>query len=118
MAERLTDKTALTTVASDADLFHVVDVSDTTSNAAGTSKKHTAFSVLAKGLRPIQGCYVLARTSGSTSTSVLAAGDLVMYVNASDAIIIALLKGAVTTIPDDLRDNTKAFTFIDQSPLL
>ena len=38
--QKLTDKTALTTAASD-DLMHIVDVSDTTGSAAGTSKKIT-----------------------------------------------------------------------------
>ncbi len=38
--QKLTDKTALTAAASD-DLMHIVDVSDTTGSAAGTSKKIT-----------------------------------------------------------------------------
>ncbi len=38
--QKLTDKTALTAAASD-DLMHIVDVSDTTGSASGTSKKIT-----------------------------------------------------------------------------
>ena len=37
--QRLTDKTALGQITANNDLFHVVDVSDTTGNANGTSKK-------------------------------------------------------------------------------
>lgn len=40
MATRLTDLTALSTPAN-ADVIHIVDTSDTTHNAAGTSKKIT-----------------------------------------------------------------------------
>ena len=41
----LTDKNALATLAAD-DVLHVVDVSDTSSNPAGTSKKITVQQIL------------------------------------------------------------------------
>lgn len=117
MAERLTDKTALSTSPDVLDVIHVVDVSDTTSNAAGTSKKQQVAHFLSKGLTNIQGCWVLARASGATSVTALADGDIVMYASTSE-FLIARLKGAVTTLPDDLRDDTKAYLFIDTTPLL
>ena len=43
--ERLTDKTALTTPA-DGDLIEIIDVSDTSANAAGTTKKITKLNLL------------------------------------------------------------------------
>ena len=46
---KLTDQTALTSLA-DNDLAHVVDVSDTTSGAAGTSKKITYTNIFAQFL--------------------------------------------------------------------
>lgn len=117
MADRLTDKTALSTAPADGDLIHVVDVSDISANAAGTSKKQTAANFLSRGLTIIQGCIVLARTSSATSTSALAAGDLVIYVDA-DELLIAHLLAAVTTLPADLRDVSKANLFADLSPSL
>lgn len=117
MADRLTDKTALTTSPASGDLIHVVDISDTTANTAGTSKKQAISNFLSRGLTSIQGCYVLARTAGATSTSALAAGDLVVYVDA-DELLIAHLLAAVTTLPGDLRDAAKANLFVDASPSL
>jgi hypothetical protein len=37
--QKVTDRTALAETPADGDLFHVVDVSDTTDNASGSSKK-------------------------------------------------------------------------------
>jgi hypothetical protein len=59
---KLTDKTELT-AAADSDLVHIVDISDTTSSAVGTSKKITLTNIFAQFL-------ATARTFASTITSL------------------------------------------------
>ena len=44
--QKLTDKTALGQQTSSGDVFHIVDVSDTTGSSAGTSKKIDAKFVI------------------------------------------------------------------------
>ena len=62
---KLSDKTALTTLA-DGDLIHAVDVSDTTSSAAGTSKK-----IVASDMKTYMADYELIETAvASTDTSI------------------------------------------------
>lgn len=46
MAEKLTDRTLFAGVLSDSDLIHIVDVSDTTNSAAGSSYKLTILQLL------------------------------------------------------------------------
>jgi len=46
--ERLDEQTALTATPADGDLIHVVDVSDTTDNANGSSKKITRSNFLGR----------------------------------------------------------------------
>lgn len=123
MAERLTDKTALSTPPADGDLFHVVDISDTTGNAAGTSKKITIETILLRGLSIASpyssNVYLLARTTGTGTT--LVAGDTIVYIDTdpgSEILLIATLKTTVATLPLDLRDDTKAFLWLDTTPLL
>lgn len=48
MEERLDEQTALSETPADGDLIHVVDVSDTTDNAAGSSKKITRANFLGR----------------------------------------------------------------------
>lgn len=74
---KLTDKSALTTLA-DGDLIHTVDISDTTSSAAGTSKKITASNIKAyiAGSSTTYTGAQIASTTSLTSTSNSIAIDL------------------------------------------
>lgn len=119
MAERLTDKTARTTKPASDDLVHMVDVSNTTQNPAGSSFKMEIKNFLkGRAFIPVQGCYTL-KESSNESTSSLEAGDLVIYEDVtSDVFIVATIKAAITIVPDDLRDSTKAARWIDNSAML
>lgn len=66
MGQKLTDRTALTSIAS-GDLFHVVDVSDTTDSAEGTSKKITQDNLIPDASTTVKGKVELA-TSAETIT--------------------------------------------------
>ena len=68
MSTKVTDLTALTTTPEDTDELHIVDVSDTTGTAAGTSKR-VDVSVL-MGKAPVQS------VNGDTGTVVLDIEDL------------------------------------------
>lgn len=113
----LTDKTAKTTTPAGTDLLHVVDVSDTTQNPAGSTFKMTVDNFLkGRAFITIQSCYAL-KGSGNESTTALEAGDLAIYESAAE-LIVAVITATITTVPDDLRDAAKARRFIDNSPLL
>ena len=66
MGQKLTDRTALTSIAT-GDLFHVVDVSDTTDSAEGTSKKITQDNLIPDASATVKGKVELA-TSAETIT--------------------------------------------------
>ncbi len=117
--ERLTDQTAKVSTPARDDVMHVVDVSNTTDNAAGSSRQMEIDTILGGGLSLIQGCIVLARASTGQSMTALVAGDLVIYKSTgSNELIIASILATVTTIPDDLRDPTKAANWLDTSAAL
>lgn len=101
MAERLTDRTEKSTGFAFDDLLHLVDVSDTTDNAAGTSYKVAIgklLTVLGVGVR-ITGFenYTVYKASGNTDLTTLQVGDRVEGVGSyfSGDYIIA----TVATIP-------------------
>lgn len=66
MGQKLTDRTALTSIAT-GDLLHVVDVSDTTDSAEGTSKKITQDNLIPDASDTVKGKVELA-TSAETIT--------------------------------------------------
>lgn len=116
MAERLTDQTVKTTTPARTDVAHIVDVSDTAENAAGSSFQQTINTIIGAGLSKIQGCIVLARTGTDQSMTALQAGDFVIYEDvASDTMIMATIKATITTVPADLRDTSKAANWLDTS---
>lgn len=81
---RITDEAAITTVA-DGDVFGVIDVSDTTDNAAGSDKKIVASDLANEMLARNE---VAQTVTGTTDT--LAAGDLrrlTLYSNASQVTV-------------------------------
>lgn len=113
MAERLTDRTEKTAAVSFDDVIHIVDVSDTTDNAAGTSYKikvGTLLNLLGVGVR-ITGFenYTVYKSSGNTNLTTLEVGDRIEGVGSyfSGDYIIA----TVATIPviDDTDFNTPVF---------
>lgn len=116
--ERLTDKSELTDGVTVADVMHVVDVSDTTDNAAGSSKKVQLGNLLKKlTFIPILGCLVY-RTGSSTNVSAIQSGDWVFYMStANDRLTIGIATGAITTIPSDL-DGANFTKFYEGSSLL
>jgi hypothetical protein len=116
---KLTDQTAKTTKAALNDLIHVVDVSDTSDDPAGSSFKQTILNAL-KGatLVPILGALVWKAGSGE-STAQFEDGDWVIYMSgttSSDRLVIGIATGTITNISGiDSADFTK---FFESNPLL
>lgn len=75
MSKKLTDMPALASLA-DGDLIHVVDVSDTSQDSAGSSKKVTIenLAAMVADLLNVAGLQVLATTSGDIDDSNLVFG--------------------------------------------
>lgn len=117
MAERLTDKTAKTSGFSLLDLIHVVDVSDNSANAEGTSFKAALGDIFKElAVMRILDCMVL-KTTNAPDTSKIQDDDVVLYV--SDTRLIAgRAKADVLAVPADLDDDTKFIKFLDNTPLL
>lgn len=67
MGQRLDQRTALAVQPADGDLFHVVDVSDTTDNANGSSKKITYINLVPDASTTVEGKVELA-TDAETIT--------------------------------------------------
>ena len=117
MAERLTDRTALTTKPADGDIVYLVDISDTTDNAAGTSKQETVQNLLkGRTFQQILGCMVY-KTTASPTTTTIQATDFVIYVT-DVRLVIGRAGTGVATIPADLDDPNKFAKFIDNGPAL
>jgi len=76
--QKLTSKGSLTSF-DDADLIHVVDVSDTTSSAQGTSKKST-FTLLKESVRGTN--YEIVNTVAELDALITAVADGVWLINA------------------------------------
>lgn len=119
MAERLTDQNELSVKPDDLDFLHLVDVSDTGDNAAGSSKKIQVRNLLkGRTLQYILGCLVF-KPNASPSTTTIQPDDWIIYMNSSeDRIVLGLCKTALTTIPSDFDDNTKFLKFHDGNSLL
>ncbi len=117
--ERLTDQTERTTRPDVLDLIHLVDVSNTTDHASGSSfKMNIANFLKGIGLLTIQGCFTI-KASGNSSTSILEDGDFVIYASvANDSLIVGVIQDTISTVPDDLRVKAKCERFIDNSALL
>lgn len=80
MAEKLSAKTALTTQPAKDDFLYIVDKSDTTDAASGTSKKietNVLFSGLPKRVAGYTG-YIIVPGPTSTDNSIAQVGDLII----------------------------------------
>ena len=83
MGQKLTDRTALTSIAT-GDLLHVVDISDTTDSAEGTSKKITQDNLIPDSSATVKGKVELATdaetiTGTDTVRAVTPAGAAAAY---------------------------------------
>jgi len=119
MAERLTDQDELTVKPGDLDFIHLVDVSDTAENAAGSSRKQQVRNFLkGRAFQYILGCLVF-KVNNSPSTTTIQSSDWVIYMSeAQDRLIIGLAKSGVSAIPADFDDASKFLKFYDGNSLL
>lgn len=114
MAEKLTDQTEKTSGLSFDDVLYLVDVSDTTEDAAGSSfkiKVGTLFRLLGVGVT-ISGYenWTVKKASGNTNLSTIQVGDLVEGTNASffdGDYVVAVCNTATPTT--DAHFNTPLF---------
>jgi len=87
MAEKLTDQTELTTGLSFDDVLYLVDVSDTTEDAAGSSfkiKVGNLLTLLGVGVTiPGYENYTVKKGTGNTDLTTIESGDLVEGTNLS-----------------------------------
>lgn len=120
--ERLTDKDQIDIdEISLLDVLHLVDVSDTSSNAAGTSYKATLFDLLVKKTFVATSNAMIFKSpsnSGSISTEPQL-NDWVIFMS-NTRLIIGKAKDdiGVGTMPGALDDGDLFIKFIDQTPLL
>ena len=117
--ERLTDQLVKTDKPSGVDLVHLVDVSNITDDAEGTSTQMTVDDFLkGRSFKPILGCLVYSFVSDPSKTAIVAT-DWVIYMNESDTrIVIGIAKAAITTIPSDFDDGAKFVKFYDGNSLI
>ena len=94
MSTKVTDLTALATTPEDSDELHIVDVSDTTGTAAGTSKRIDVSVLMGKA--PVQS------VNGDTGTVVLEMNDIddVNAGSPSDNIVLSYDTATSKYIPD------------------
>lgn len=83
MADKLTDRTALTTRPAESDVLHVVDVSDTTDSAEGTSKQVAVSNLLGgmsmpKRVSGYEGYIVIPGLAGNTDGDAVQIGDILI----------------------------------------
>lgn len=120
--ERLTDKDPISaSTISLLDVLHLVDVSDTTSNAEGTSFKATIFDILLKRTFVYSSNAMIFKSpsnSGPLSTEPQL-NDWVIFMS-NTRLIIGKAKDdiGVGTMPGALDDGDLFIKFIDQTPLL
>jgi hypothetical protein len=128
MAERLTDRPSLNLPAAGNDLIHIVDVSDTTDNAAGSSVKQTVGLFLAgktfgKNVQlPNTKANALIFNMSNTAnhpTNQALENDFVVFIDAVlDLMIIGVAIDNCSTVPADLEDGAKFVKFYEGNKLL
>lgn len=117
--ERLTDQTVKTDKPEGTDLVHLVDVSNTTDHASGTSAQMTVDDFLkGRSFKPILGCLVYSFVADPSKTAIVAT-DWVIYMNeANTRIVIGIAKAGFTTVPAHFDDDTKFTKFYDGNSLI
>ena len=117
MAERLTDRTELTTVTSVLDKIMIVDVSDTTDNAFGTSKQQELRNFFkGQSFQLISGALVY-KTFGADDSAIIDVGDWVIYMTQT-RLVIGYCITIITSVPADFDNAGKFSKFIDNGPAL
>lgn len=117
MADRLTDKTEKTGSFAEDDLIHVVDISDTSDNASGSSFKAEIFNVLASyAMVRVSDNLILLKSSTGTNNKVVQAGDFVIYITTSRMIVGRAITSSMTV--GEFDDPAKFAKFIDASPII
>lgn len=92
MGQKLTERTELTSIAS-GDILHVVDVSDTTDSAEGTSKKITQDNLIPDASTTVKGKAVLVngQINGSTSKTTPADADEIGITDSATSYVLKKL---------------------------
>lgn len=117
MADRLTDKTEKTGSFAEDDLIHVVDISDTSDNASGSSFKVKLLNLFASFTWiPLGNFYMVHKRNPSPNNGVIQDGDWFIYMNQS-RLVVGIAKDTMTVV-GDLDDNTKCSKYIDASPII
>lgn len=93
MGQRLDQRTALAAQPADGDLFHVIDVSDTTDNANGSSRKITYANLIPDASTTVKGKVELA-----TNAEAIALTDTSRAVTPSNLLAVASLLNPIGTI--------------------
>ncbi|MGB2525702.1 hypothetical protein [Flagellimonas sp. SN16] len=116
--ERLTDKDAIdASTISLLDVLHLVDVSDTTSNAAGTSFKTTIFNLLLKRtfIYSTNAMVFKSPANAGTLSTEPQLNDWVIFMS-DTRLVIGKAKDDIASMPTDLDDGAKFIKFIDATP--
>lgn len=94
MGQRLTDRTSsLSSQPADGDLFHVVDISDTTDSADGSSKKIAYANLVPDASTTVEGKVELA-----TDAEAIALTDTARAITPSNLLAVASLLNPIGTI--------------------
>jgi hypothetical protein len=115
MADRLTDKTEKSGSFANDDLIHVVDVSDTSDNAAGSSFKVELLNLFASFTWVKVGSAFVLKDD-PTAPALIQDGDAVIYMTDSRLVIGKALDNIVTI--GDYDDSAKFAKFFDGSPII
>lgn len=98
MGQKLTDRTELATTPDNADLMHVIDVSDTTDSAEGTSKKVTVANLLAGATVADASTTVKGKVELATDAEAIALTDTDRVITPSNLLAVASLLNPIGTI--------------------
>ena len=115
MAERLTDQTLFAGLLAADDYVYIVDTSDTTDNAAGSSRKMKIEEFLAgHRFQKINGCLVY-KSSPQNSATAIENQDWLIYIDGtgSGRLVIGFVLPGFTTVPTDFDDPTRFMKFVD-----
>jgi len=98
MGQPLTLRTELATTPDNADFMHVVDVSDTTDSAEGTSKKVTVANLLAGATVSDASTTVKGKVELATDAETIAGADTVRATTPSNILAVMKLLNPIGTI--------------------
>lgn len=121
MAKKLTELTEISVAPSGLDWLYLVDVSDLTDGADGTSKKISVANFL-KGKVPENRLGAIVFNVSQTENPLpnqIYTGDWLIYMSqANNRILIGIAKALLTALPADLDDGAKFDKFYEGTKLL